>query len=269
MARIAPQSAATSAPQAAGQPAVAVPTSEGKTPEVAPRQPVSDTAPPPPAQAGHASATIDSSVPAAVPDRAPTGSTVTASTAQVPQTDPRVRAAFLDHFLAYDGSHQQVVMGKARRLVPRDDFYRLLDRPDLLEQSEAASRRRLYLAIAGGAVAVVGATVGIVELAGMPDLDSLECTSDPTRFNNVCEPEANRRELIAVVALAGGLGVGALLGTLAYWSSPDVTSPDETRALIAHHNAELMRRLRGGSSALRLTPFVATGAGGVVAALRF
>ena len=187
-----------------------------------------------------------------------------------PASSERVGAKFLEKHLAYDWADQQVVVGTAGKPVDRMTFYRMVNRPDLVAKSEAASRRRLHYAIAAGVTAAAGITVGLIELVTAPDLNSPECVlNGPTNFNSNCEPAVERHQTIGTIALVSGVTLGALLGTLAYWSSPDVLTPDETQALIARHNAELMKGLRGTPTSLRVTPVIGPRGGGLVASLRF
>jgi hypothetical protein len=178
-------------------------------------------------------------------------------------------SAFMERFLSYDAAAGVVVQGRARQPLSRDELYARLDRPDLLERSRAAAQRRLLFSIAAGTVFVAGVTTAVAARVAMPDLNRGVCTDSLPIYNTVCVPKEQTLTTVATAGLVGGIALGALLGALAYWSSPDVLSKDETSSLISQHNAGLLKRLRSESAAFHVTPYASVQGGGVVAAVTF
>jgi hypothetical protein len=175
----------------------------------------------------------------------------------------------MERFLSYDDEGGGVVQGRARQPLARDEFYAQLKRPDLVEKSRAAAQRRVILAVAAGAAVLAGATTVVLSRVGAPDLNSGFCVDNTRNYNTICVPDQQRRDTLLAVGAVGGLSLGAILGTLAYWSSPNVLSKDETSALISEHNASLLKRLRSEEAAVRFTPYGSTQGAGVVTTVTF
>lgn len=179
---------------------------------------------------------------------------------------------FLDNVLTYDQESDTVRMGRQKRVLSRSELFEMLNRPDLVQKShEAESRQRIYL-ITGGAVVVAGIATTIIALATRPDLNyDPTCNTSPKAFN-VCAATLYRNEVIAGIGLGGGLALGALFATLAFASSPDVLTPDEMRAEIARHNAQLLKQMRDEQSTapwLRITPYASARGGGLLTTFTF
>ncbi len=188
-----------------------------------------------------------------------------------PPPSERIPPAFFARFLSYDAAEKQVLMGQQRRPLSREEVFTEMGRPDLLAKSRAAERRRLILTISGVGVLSTGLITAAVARLGMPNLNGGFCTRNHRNYNEICVPDAQRRETISAAAVVVGVGVGGLLGTLAVMSSPNILSKDEVEALIAGHNATLMRRLRSRADALRpkLTPVASWKGGGLALSFQF
>jgi hypothetical protein len=232
----------------------------GSPPPAAPATPVAPAAPAAPAAVEAPAAAEAPAAPAAV--EAP-------AAPAAPLAPTRLPPAFMDQFLTYDETEGGVFVGKGRRPLARDDFFTAVGRPDLLAKSHEASRRRLILAISGGAVLATGVTMAVVAWSGAPDLNSAYCVQSPKVFNEVCVPDSHHRDIIAASGLVGGIAIGTLLGALAYWSSPNILSHDDTAALVAKHNAGLLKRLRAERSDLSVVPYASLQGGGFAASFRF
>lgn len=162
-----------------------------------------------------------------------------------------------------------MVKGSARRPLSADELFTELGRPDLVERSRAARRRRLAFAISGGVVLTAGLVTAAVARAGIPDLNSAFCVADYRNYNEVCVPDVKRREAIAATGIIAGISLGGVLGALALASSPNPLSKDETLGLIANHNTTLMRRARDGARNVHLTPTASWKGGGLALSLQF
>jgi len=247
---------------------------EATAPPPAPAAPVAPPPPPepaasPPPPAASAPASPEPGTPAALaPTSPPAPPDVAAS--------PRMPKAFLEQFIQYDVITDKAYVGSQRRSLTPTELFTLLERPDLIAKSEAASRQRNIFFVSAGAIAVVGAVTAAVAWASLPDLNQSFCVSNASNFNDICVKEYREKILIGTVGLIGGLAGGALLATLGYWSKPTVLSPDETLNLTSQHNAALLQRLRqaappSGGNALRLnvTPYFTPEGGGLLTSMRF
>jgi hypothetical protein len=182
----------------------------------------------------------------------------------------RLPPGFMDNFLTYDDTRGEITVGRDRRPISRDEAYVRMNRPDLVEKSRLAKRRRLILAISAGGVLATGVAVGVIARVGMPYLNSRFCVQNAHNYNEVCIPEIARREVVSAAGLIAGFGIGAVLGGLAYWSNPSsILSFSEMEKLVAIHNAALLKRLRSNESGVRLTPHVSPQGGGATVSLRF
>jgi hypothetical protein len=185
-----------------------------------------------------------------------------------PRAAAGVPPAFMAQFLSYDEDAGVVVQGRARQPLAREDLYVALDRPDLIEKSRAAARRRVILGVAAGVVLVGGVTTAVIARVGLPNSSVGACNQTVRNFNDACAPDLQNRYIISAAGLIGGISLGGLLGMLAYMSSPDVLSKDETSQLISQHNGSLLRRLRSEGS-LRVTPYASAQGAGVVTVVAF
>lgn len=175
--------------------------------------------------------------------------------------------AFFERMLSVD-EKGRVYEGRARRLLSREEVFARLERPDLLEESEELSRRRVALAISAGLVAVTGTAVGIALIVLAPPINTVECEADVHTYNEVCVPRHRAYQLAGGVVLGSTFVVATLLATLAWWTKPDVLSRDELTREIATYNAKLKKRLAPPVS-WRVTPYLGPGGGGLVVRLGF
>jgi len=211
--------------------------------------------------------------PTAVPAPPPGAETapVVASEATPPPPlgSARLPPAFMDRFLSYDDDAEVVRQGRARQPLSPDALYAQLNRPDLVEKSRAAVRRRVIFGVAAGVAFVAGATTVVLSRLGGPNLNAGPCVQNIGTYNRICVPDEQRRDILSAVGVVGGLSLTALLGTLAYWSSPDVLSRDEKTSLISQHNGSLLKRLRNESADVRFTPYASPQGAGVVTSFTF
>ena len=223
---------------------------------------------PPPVAAGE-----EAPAPAVAPD----GSSAPKPPAE--GSPARVPPVFMDQFLSYDDDAEVASQGHARQRLSPVALYAALDRPDLIEKSRQAVQRRIILAVAAGTVLVAGVTAAVVAEVGQPNLNGPSCvkvypssqgpgTDFPVVFNPACTSSEMLRTTVAAVGIVGGISLGALLGTLAYWSGPSVLSNNETEKLISDHNGVLLKRLRE-NSAIHVTPYGSAQGAGLVTTLTF
>jgi hypothetical protein len=209
---------------------------------------------------------------------APPVTPVPAATAPAPAAvtatpPPAVPPAFMEQFLSYDDAAGVVVQGRARQPLERQQLYLALERPDLVEKSREAVRRRVGLGIAGGVLIVAGVVTAVAAKLSMPDFTKGACDAPSSNaYNAVCVPDAQRLEVVAASGLIAGFSLGGLLLSLAYVSKPDVLSKEETTTLISQHNGSLLRRLRGESSergTVHVTPYASAQGGGLTTVVTF
>jgi hypothetical protein len=188
---------------------------------------------------------------------------------------PAIPQAFNEGYLTYDPVQAQAYRGKQRTPIAREDFYMALGRPDLIEKCQAASSRRVLLYTSAIVVGLAGAVGAGVSWGTLPDLNSGFCVAHVENYNSdACAGRYKAQQAMGAAFLVGGLGVGGLLATFGYWSSPDVIGSDEAAALISKHNAALLQRSRASGPSsflqqLRVTPYATLDGGGVITTLRF
>jgi hypothetical protein len=175
---------------------------------------------------------------------------------------------FLDQALVFDEASGAVTQGRSHQRLSAEDLYTILGRPDLLEKSRAAGRRRMFFAVSGASVVLTGVVFGVIPRIGMPDLSGSACMQNSRTYND-CLSDANRRDIMTTTALVAGISLGGVLGALAIASSPSVLSRDETSTLVSQHNAALLRLLRSDTEGFRLAPYASGRGAGVVAAVAF
>ena len=180
----------------------------------------------------------------------------------------QVPTGFLDQALKVDVKNR-ITEGKAGTLVTHRQLYERTGRIDLVTQSDNRAARRLWLAISAGVVAGAAGIVGGVLIATAPRLNTVECESDVRVYNDVCVPRAAQHNVAGTAVIATGVVTGLLLGTLAFWSDPDVLTRDQTLALVSGYNSQLAKRLRAKPQGLKLLPMVTPDGAMLSAALRF
>ncbi|HLL81714.1 MAG TPA: hypothetical protein VK420_03645 [Longimicrobium sp.] len=209
--------------------------------------------------------------PAPPPPPAPAEPSGAAPPAAAPSLIPQ---AFNEQYLTYDPKTAQAYRGKQRMPLSREEFYKALGRPDLLQMSEGTVSRRIVLGVSAGLVAAVGVTVAAVSWSTLPDLNSGFCVQSVDNYNSDrCVPRYKSKQALGAVSLVGGLGVASLLATFAYWSSPDVLAPDEALAQVSKYNAALYQRLRAApqpsGSLIEVIPYANLQGGGLLTTWRF
>ncbi len=155
----------------------------------------------------------------------------------------------------------RLLFGADRREVTPLGLFEALGRTDLLERGQANARRRFILGISAAVVGVVGLGVGIALLATTPDTTSGRCNTDAIYFNEVCTPTKATHEIGGVAFIAGGLVIAGVLGSIAWWSRPEVFTKWELKQFIKEHNA----KVGGPPVTLQLLPAVGPGFEGLVA----
>jgi hypothetical protein len=161
----------------------------------------------------------------------------------------------------------ELLYGAARQKVTNVELFKLLGRDDLLVQSAQNEQRRTVLAITGGGVAVAGLAIGIALLATAPDLTMGACGVDIRLYNEQCRAEAAGHQVGGIVGIAGGLLVGGLLASIAYWSRPEVFTRAELRKFVNEHNATI--GAPKSTLRLELRPAVSPAFSGLVASGTF
>lgn len=195
------------------------------------------------------------------PSTPPVMSSETAEVSQVP-------TGFLDQALKVNVKNEITEGRSATRITHRQLFERM-GRTDLLTQSLALEQRRTLLAITGGIIAGVAIGAGVAVIATGPRLASPECEADVRIYNEICVPRANAHNYAGTAIIAGGVVTGLLLGTIAYWSDPNVLTRDETASLIGTYNSQLAKRLKQPPSGLKIIPVVTPDGAALSASLKF
>lgn len=187
-----------------------------------------------------------------------------------PQAPPprEVLAAFQERYLSVDPETGAATRGKAHQPLAPEAFYAELGRPDLVERLDRTRHTKIALYLAGGAVAAVGVAAGIYEFSTKPNLNAGDCTQTAI-FNSRCQPEAERKELLGAVFLAGGAAGGALLALLGYKLDPAPVSPFEARSLANARNAQLWKELRGEPRPVSVAPLLGPHGAGLGVLARF
>lgn len=198
---------------------------------------------------------------AAEPSAPPVMSTEQAEVAQVP-------TGFLDQALKVDVKNQ-ITEGRSATPVTHRQLFERMGRADLITESFARAQRRTVLAVTGAVVAGLAIAAGTVVIATGPRLASIECESSVQIYNEVCVPRANAHNYSGTAIIAAGVVTGLLLGTLAYWSDPDVLTRDETAALISTYNSQLAKRLKQPPSGWKIVPVVTPDGAAVAASVKF
>ena len=268
-----PASALADGPQAAPQaapvsPVTPVPAAAGDTPATAPA-PSADA--PAPAEAASAPLPAPSS-----PDAAPTEpAQATAPSPAAPA--PHVRL-FLQEYVAYDASTGEATRGQSKTPMSREELYRLLGRPDLVDTADAHRTQRTVLFVGAGAALVGGIVAGLALRANIPEMNSAYCTSSVRVYNDECDPQLRKYEVLSAVAMVSGALVGG--GLIAWGSSISADGAPRTAiaGMVASYNGNLMHKLResgtttrtaGSGARLDITPMVGPGGGSVQARLTF
>ncbi|MBL8913776.1 MAG: hypothetical protein JNM17_23945 [Archangium sp.] len=197
------------------------------------------------------------------PSAPPVMSTEAAEVAQVP-------TGFLDQALKVNVKNEITEGRSGNRLTHRQVFERM-GRTDLIAESLAREQRRTLLAITGGIIAGVAIGAGITVIATGPKLASPECEADVRIYNEICVPRANAHNYTGTAIIVGGVVTGLLLGTIAYWSDPNVLTRDETASLIGTYNSQLAKRLKNSPSGLKLKlmPSIGPDGAALTASLKF
>ena len=163
------------------------------------------------------------------------------------------------------------VQGDLDQRIDPEDFYRLVQRPDLID----AYNRRKDIYVAGtivGAVGIAGSLVAFVALH--PTLDDSNCALGSPAWQ-LCENNAHakfedqaRSEMIWGFSL---LGVGMIGAGIATWYHlhPHPISETEARQLAVAHNDKLRRTLGLPVLDVQVTPVATPSAGGLALSGRF
>lgn len=199
--------------------------------------------------------------PGPTPSPPPVMSTEQAEVSQVPQ-------GFLDQALKVNVKNQ-ITEGRQSTPVTHRQLFERMGRTDLIAQSEARASRRTALALIGGIGGGLAIAAGVIVVATAPVLASPQCESNVTIYNEICVPRAQAHNIAGGALIATGVIAGLLLGTIAYWSDPDVLTRDETASLIGTYNAQLAKRLKQPPSGLKIVPVVTPDGAAVAASMKF
>lgn len=161
--------------------------------------------------------------------------------------------------------------GDIRRRLDGEEFYKVIDRPDLAQQYETR-RSGGIAALVGGSAAMLGGLIYMLSKTGIdcdigaPDFD--QCLDDHDR-------ELNQAFLIGGAISAAG-GIALLIGTY-YVRNPHPISEGEAQTLGQQHNTELRRKYNLSTEAsprrrarnLVVTPYIGGDGGGLAIGGRF
>jgi hypothetical protein len=182
---------------------------------------------------------------------------------------PPVVAAEEDRSVTYT-EDDKILYGAERKELTPVELFGVLGRTDLLQKSKDNGERRKWLLVSAIAVAVVGVGVGIAVLATGPHLESGRCNTDVIYFNDVCTPANTAHQAGGIAAISGGLVIGGILASIAWWSRPEVFTRYELQKFIDAHNASLANGGKSPSSfRLEVTPAVSAAFSGLVASGTF
>jgi hypothetical protein len=188
-----------------------------------------------------------------------------------PSAEPPVTvpSTFYERMLTVD-EKGRVYEGRARTLLPARAVFERAGRVDLLERSDALSRRRTGLAMSAIILGVTSVAVGVSLIALAPWPGTPACEADVNTYNDVCVPRYHAYQNGGAGVLVAGLIGSAVLAGLAWNTNPDVLTRDEMTKLVSAYNAALKKSLLGVEpSSLRVAPWVAPHAAGVAAMLRW
>jgi hypothetical protein len=182
----------------------------------------------------------------------------------VPATPPII-AAEEDRSVIFTDDYK-ILYGETHRELTAVQLFEVLGRSDLVAQANTNSKRRTALVISGVSVAVVGLGAGIALLATAPNLQTGRCNMEADYYNNVCLPRNSAHQIGGAASIAGGIIIGAILGSVAWWSRPEVFTRYELGKFIDQHNAELVNASKKPSSFhFELSPSVSPSFAGLVA----
>jgi hypothetical protein len=157
--------------------------------------------------------------------------------------------------------------------LPARDFYRLMERPDLVSWSEDRSRQRIWLISSGTVVALAGVVAGVFVMGTGPDTSSPECQTTRYQDYSNCLDQASKAQMTGAFILGASLAVG---GVLFVWGMniPEMVTPaEQTLKMATEYNRGLSVKHGGSppSSGVRfqLVPAVAPGYAGLAARLSF
>jgi len=181
------------------------------------------------------------------------------------------REAFDAQAVSVDAILNEVKRGG--RPLPASDFYRLMERPDLVAWSEDRTRQRIWLISGGTIVALAGVVAGVVVMGTGPDTSSPECQTTQYQDYSNCLDRASKAQMTGAFILGASLAVG---GVLFVWGMniPEMVTPaDQTLKMGTEYNRTLSVK-HGGSPPssgirFRLLPAVAPGYAGLTARLSF
>lgn len=178
---------------------------------------------------------------------------------------PPIIAAEEDRSVIYTDDYK-ILYGEARKELTAVQLFEVLGRTDLVEQANTNAKRRTVLMISGISVAAVGLVAGIVLLATSPNLMTGRCNMEAAYLNDVCLPLNSLHQVGGAASIAGGIIIGAILGSVAWWSRPEVFTRYEMGKFIDQHNAELVNANKKPTSFhFELSPSVSPSFAGLVA----
>jgi hypothetical protein len=186
-----------------------------------------------------------------------------AEEAMPPSTTPPIIAAEEDRSVIYTDEYQ-ILYGEARKELTPVQLFEVLGRTDLVEQAKVNSTRRTALIISAVSVAAVGVGLGIGLLATAPNLQTGRCNMEAAYFNDVCVPLNSAHQVGGATSIAGGLIIGAILGSVAWWTRPEVFTRYELGKFIDQHNASLVNK-KPTSFHFELSPSLSPAFAGLVA----
>lgn len=178
---------------------------------------------------------------------------------------PPIIAAEEDRSVVYTDDYK-ILYGETRKELTAVQLFEALGRTDLVDQANTNSKRRTVLMISAISVAAIGLGAGIALLATAPNLMTGRCNMEAAYLNDVCLPLNSLHQVGGAASIAGGLIIGAILGSVAWWSRPEVFTRYEMGKFIDQHNAELVNANKKPTSFhFDLSPSVSPTFAGLVA----
>jgi len=222
-------------------------------------------------------------VPAAEPDIVPSDSALPPPPSDVPRVDAQEQydqqAIGFDDFAGVVTEHGVVkgtvqwtspYLGKYKRPLQGADFYRAVNRPDLVKQYEDRAALKTGLIVGGGLTALAGMIAATV----MASSQATTCTPiTPGSFSMpTCTTPAPVDPALGWLAV-GGIVTGGVVAIVGAGINPDPVGDVGKRQLAESYNRELWQRLTTEPHAdavdVHVVPQIGKDGGGVSVAVRF
>jgi hypothetical protein len=159
------------------------------------------------------------------------------------------RQAFLRDYIRVDPRANAPFVGT--EFLSAKEFYGRIGRTDLVDASDARTRKRIWLMAAATLVTAAGVGVGAVVLGNAQSLNDPACFTNSNTSYNECVDRANQSTLIGGLIIGTAVAVGGGILTWALLTPEMVTPSEETVRLATEYNRKLAVR-HGAPAGARL-----------------